>query len=204
MSNQSPSLIFALTACLSLVLLSAGSTLAAEAGQTVELPAPTQTGGKPLMEALMDRQSERKFGLAPLTDQQLADVLWAAVGINRPGDNKRTSPTAMNRQDVDVYALTAKGAFRYDALKHALEVVTEGDQTAISGAPLCLVFVTPNDSITSGLNVGYCSQNVYLYAASEGISTVAKTSADRPVLQGLLNLTEEQFVILVQPVGPRP
>ena len=194
------SLALALILGAGFIFTDAGPAVAAE---TVALPPATQTGGRPLMEALMDRRSERAFG-SELTEQQIADVLWAAVGVNRPQDNKRTSPTAKNRQDVDVYALTKQGAFRYNALKHELEILAEGDQTAVLGAPLGLVFVAPDESVISGLNVGYCSQNVYLYAASEGLNTVAKATADRPVLQKLLKLDSGRAIILVQPVGPRP
>jgi hypothetical protein len=38
----------------------------------------------------------------------LANLLWAAFGINRPESGHRTAPSAMNRQEIDVYVITAK------------------------------------------------------------------------------------------------
>ncbi len=48
------------------------------------LPAPQTDGGKPLMQALKDRHSTREFSSEKLSPQVLANLLWAAFGINRP------------------------------------------------------------------------------------------------------------------------
>ena len=171
----------------------------------IKLPAPDTSGGRPLMAALNDRRSERSFGPAALSDQQTAEILWAAVGVNRPEDgNRRTSPTAMNRQDVEVYALTAKGAFHYNALKHELEYIKVNDQSGLLGAPLGLVFTAPADSAAAGINVGFCSQNVYLYAASEGLNSIVKITVDREALAKVLDLGEDRQIVAVQLIGPKP
>lgn len=181
------------------------SPLCTAEGDVIKLPPVAQSGGQPLMEALWNRRSNRDFTSQSVTPQQLSEIVWAALGVNRPEDgHKRTSPTARNRQDVELYVLNADGAFYYDALKHELKTLAEGDQTALLGAPLGLVFIAPADNAARGLNVGYCSQNVYLYAASAGLNTVAKTSADRPALSELLQLPEGWELVLVQLVGPRP
>lgn len=198
MNKFLPVLALALSLLISSPVLAAGE-------EAVKLPAPNLTGGRPLMAVLNDRRSDRDFKPEALSEQQMADILWAAVGVNRPGDDPhRTAPTAKNRQDVEVYALTAKGAFLYDALKHELKPVAAGDQTAILGAPLGLAFVTPVDSKWAGANVGFSSQNVYLYAASEGLNTVVKGTFDEKALKELLKLPEGKMVVLVQPVGLRP
>ncbi len=67
------------------------------------LPPPRKTGGMPLMEALAARHSSRSFAERPLDPQMLSDLLWAAYGINRPGEGGRTAPSAINAQEVDVY-----------------------------------------------------------------------------------------------------
>jgi len=64
--------------------------------QDVKLPIPDRSGGKPLMEALNQRRSTRTFQEKELSLQQLSNLLWAANGFNR--DDKRTAPTANNRQ----------------------------------------------------------------------------------------------------------
>lgn len=180
--------------------------LLAQGERIIKLPPPDLSGGRPLMAVLKDRRSDRDWKLEEaLSQQQVAEILWAAVGVNRAGqDNRRTAPTAKNSQDAEVYALTAEGAFLYDALKHELRLVAEGDQRALLDAPLGLVFVTSLGNKWAGANVGFSSQNVYLYAASEGLNTVVRGTFDQKALTDLLKLPGDKTVMLVQPVGLRP
>ncbi len=185
--------------------------------QLVPLPKPQTQGGKPLMQALSERKSAREFGSQKLEDQVLSNLLWAAFGINRP-DGRRTAPSGMNRQEIDIYAITADGAYMYDAKQHALKVVATGDLRAQAGtqpyakdAPLNLIFVADRskmgktndeDWLTfSGADTGFISQNVYLFCASEGLVTVVRASVDRAVLGRVLALSPEQRIVLAQSVG---
>jgi len=75
-----------------------GSVLAARGGSArqlapVSLPAPQTEGGKPLMQALKLRATARAFAPDPLPPQTLANLLWAAWGVNRPQEGKRTAPS---------------------------------------------------------------------------------------------------------------
>ncbi len=56
--------------------------------QDIKLPEPEKKGGKPLMEALNERQTTREFSDKKLDDQTLSNLLWAAYGFNR--ENMRT------------------------------------------------------------------------------------------------------------------
>ncbi|MBI4893923.1 MAG: SagB/ThcOx family dehydrogenase [Acidobacteria bacterium] len=189
------------------VLCAAAAWLAAG-----ELPPPVTSGGKPLMEALKARQSGREFSPRKLPEQTLSNLLWAAWGVNRPEKGGRTAPSAMNRQEVDLYAVTAEGAFLYDAKKHALQAVAAGDLRALAGtqgfvkdAPLNLVLVADTaksgDLTYAAISAGAISQNVYLYCASEGLSTVVRASVDRPALEKALRLRPEQKILVAQTVG---
>lgn len=79
--------------------------------------------------------------------QDLSDLLWAAAGINRPESGKRTSPTAMNKQEIDVYVCLQEGAYLYHPKANSLEPVTKedlrpavgGGQGFVATAPVCLV-----------------------------------------------------------------
>jgi nitroreductase len=53
----------------------------------------------------------------------------------------------------------------------------------------------------AGISTGYISQNIYLFAASEGLGTVARGSFKGDELSKALRLSDKQTVILVQPVG---
>ena len=90
--------------------------------QDIKLPEPQKTGGMPLMEALAARQSQRTFSAKPLSNQQLADLLWAAFGVNR-ADGKRTAPSARNGQEVDIYVALPSGLYLYQAKSNTLEQI---------------------------------------------------------------------------------
>ncbi len=168
----------------------------------IALPAPDKTGGMPLMAALNARRSERSFKSQPLSEKQLANVLWSAVGVNRPKGTYRTTPTSHNYQDLYVYFLNENGAFRYDAIGHQLELLTPGSQTRAAGAPLLLAYVAPTDSEAAAYNTGFAGMSVYLYAASEGLSSIVKGSFDRQKLTELFKLGDDKKIHLIQLVGP--
>src|SRR5512135_564560 len=86
----------------------------------ITLPPPQTDGGKPLMQALALRATSRSFASDPLPQQTLSNLLWAAWGINRKADGKRTAPSARNWQETTVVALTAAGAYAYDAAANTL------------------------------------------------------------------------------------
>jgi SagB-type dehydrogenase family enzyme len=184
----------------------------------ITLPAPRMEGGKPLMQTLKERQSARSFTTKTLPIQVMADLLWAAFGINRPDSGKRTAPSARNWQEVDVYAIMKDAAYLYDAKANVLKAVAKGDlrkltgtQEFVSTAPLNLVFVadmarmkgsSPEDqALYCGADVGFISQNVYLFCASEGLATVVRGSVDRDALAKALNLPAQKKIILAQTVG---
>ncbi len=185
----------------------------------LSLPAPRMEGGRPLMQALKDRQSSRAFSTKKLPAQVLADLLWAAAGINRPDSGKRTAPSARNWQEVEVYAVMEEGAYLYDAKANHLKAIAKGDlrklagrQDFVASAPLNLVYVADATKMTGssageeralyqGADTGFISQNVYLFCASEGLATVVRAMVDRKALAEALKLPEQKKITLVQTVG---
>jgi hypothetical protein len=51
--------------------------------KVIKLPDPQLDKGKPLMQALKERQSTRIYGEREISLQEMANLLWAADGINR-------------------------------------------------------------------------------------------------------------------------
>ena len=100
--------------------------------KSIQLPKPQTDGGKPLMQALKDRKTSREFSSEKLPMQILSNMLWAACGVNRE-DGKRTAPTAMNKQEIDVYVAMAEGLYLYDAKANILVGVLAGDIRAATG-----------------------------------------------------------------------
>lgn len=172
----------------------------------VKLPAPDLTGGMPLMQAMKERKTERAFSTEALDDQTLSDILWTAWGYNRP--DKRTIPTARNRQNMEVYVLKADGAFRYDARANSLIPVTAQDlrpfaakQDFVLNAPVTLLFVADEDDKYAGMHAGSAYQNVGLYCASKGLYNVVRGMIDRDALAKALGIEDEDDIIISQTVG---
>lgn len=182
------------------------------------LPAPQTDGGKPLMQALKERHSTREFSSAKLPPQVISNLLWAAFGINRPEIGKRTAPSAMNWQEIDVYVATAEGLYVYNAQKNTLDPILAEDvreaagvQSFVKDAPVNLIYVadfakTGNASIEdrnfyTAADVGFIAQNVYLFCASEGLAVVVRGSVDRTALAKLMKLRSNQKILLAQTVG---
>jgi len=184
----------------------------------ISLPIPQMDGGKPLMQALKDRRTSRAFSGEELSIQELSDMLWAAFGVNRSETGKRTAPSAVNWQEIDIYVATADGLYLYDASPHVLRPILREDIGALTGlqsfvkkAPVNLIFVADyskmgqasdeDKDFYSAANTGFISQNVYLYCASQGLATVVRGLIDRPALAEAMGLKSDQKVILAQTVG---
>ena len=181
--------------------------ISAFAADEIKLPAPQKSGGMSVREALSSRRTVRKFQDKELSLQQIADMLWSANGVNRP-DGKRTAPSALNRQNILVYAALKDGAYLYDPHKHALIKVSDKDLRRSCGrftAPCYIVLVgdLSKDSreIAAAVNGGYVSQNIYLAATANGLGTCAMGSiADKKELVKELKLGKNT-PYLVHPVG---
>lgn len=197
-------LVPTLAACLLCAALPAGA-------ETLTLPAPDIRGGKALMQALNERHSARRFSPRPLSDKLLGDLLWAACGVNRP-DGRRTIPTALNRQDIEIYVLRGDGAWLYDASRHALKRAAEDDLRGFLGAqafareaPVTLLYVSDTDKNGNGLyaamHAGSAYQNVGLFCASAGLNNVVRASHDAEALAKGLNLPAHKHIVVSQSLG---
>jgi nitroreductase len=161
---------------------------------------------------LNNRHSSRSFEKTNLSEQDLSNLLWAAWGYNRPDKGKRTAPSSMNKQEITVYCAMEKGLYLYNAKEHVLELVLDediraktGSQLFVGSAPLNLVYVADTKKQTSekssASNVGFISQNVYLFCASEGLNTVVRGWFDSNKLHKAMKLKKQQSIILCQTVG---
>jgi len=182
------------------------------------LPPPARSGGLPLLEALRKRQSQRDFAQGALSDQQLSDLLWAAGGINRPELGGRTTPSAMNAQELRIYAALPQGLFLYAPATHALDCIAASDVRPVTGyqdfvddAALDLVYVADHARMTlvsarqreayAFAAAGAAAQNVYLYCASAGLATVVRAWFNREALSDAMGLGNDEQLLLTQTVG---
>jgi len=189
----------------------------AEELKPIPLPAPQTEGGKPLMQALKQRRTIRDLKPDKLPAQMLANLLWAGFGINRPENGRRTAPSAMNSQEVDLYVALPEGLYVYEGKPHQLQPVLDKDlraktsgQPFATNAPVVLIYVADLPRLTkakpeqrgfyAAIDTGCISQNIYLCCASEGLATVVY-DLDRAPLAAAMKLRPEQSIILAQAVG---
>lgn len=208
-----------MTGLVVLTMLLAGGIMNAQEMKTIKLPAPALKNDKLFMQTVKERKSSREFSDKELSQQDLSNLLWCANGVNRPENGMRTSPSVMNKQDVDVYAVLKDGIFLYDAKAHELVPVVSGDYRKNTGmqpyvgiAPLNLVYVSDLSKfdfvkerepkvMTAAIDAGHCSQNVYLYGAAANLAVVTRTSIDKTKMAEILKLKPEQLIIMAQTVG---
>jgi SagB-type dehydrogenase family enzyme len=188
-----------------------------DASETIVLPEPQKKGGIPLMEGISKRRSDREFASQELPLPLLSNLLWAAYGVNR-ADGHRTAPSALDAQEIDVYVALPSGAYLYDATAHQLKLIVSSDLRSITGyqdfvddAPLDLVFVADYSRMKlvpvalresyASVAAGAISQNVYLFAAGNGLATVIRAWIDRESIANALGLSHDHQVLLSQTVG---
>ncbi|HYA15020.1 MAG TPA: SagB/ThcOx family dehydrogenase [Syntrophales bacterium] len=193
------------------------NTVLAEEQKPIQLSKP-QMDSNPLMQLLAKRNSSRAFSSESLPVNILSNMLWAAFGINRPESGKRTAPSANNRQEIDIYVATATGLYLYDAKSDLLKPILAGDIRGLTGiqayvkdAAVNLIYVADYSKMSSlsdevkliyaAAGTGFISENVYLYCASEGLSTVIRAGIDRIALAKVMGLRPDQRIILAQSVG---
>lgn len=123
--------------------------------EPMALPKPTFEGCRELFEALKVRHTSRNISAKEISLQTLADILWAAQGVNREkgpfGGHGRTAGSASNSQEIRMYVLLAEGTYLYEPEPHRLAPVAAGDlrrlaigrrqQDAGADAPVRLVYV---------------------------------------------------------------
>lgn len=205
-----------------LAAILSGSAIIPLAAQDIKLPDPDKTGGIPLMQALNARQTTRSFTKDSLSLQQLSELLWAAFGINRPDQGKRTAPSAMNWQEIDIYVTLPGGTYVYVAEQHTLKFINNADlrkatgsQGFVADAALNIVYVADlgkrgfkegaevkdQDLFMTYSDAAFIAQNVYLYCASAGLGCVVRGSVPQNNLPKDMGLRSNQRIILAQTVG---
>ncbi len=99
---------------------------------TVKLPEPRRTSATSLEQALLGRQAPRRFGAAPLTLEEVGQLLWAAQGIT--GTGRRAAPSAGALYPIEVILVAADvtglppAVYRYRPATNDLVRIAEGDR----------------------------------------------------------------------------
>lgn len=189
------------------------------ADKVIKLPQPNLNRAGSVMKALSERHSTREFAQKALSLADLSDLLWAANGINRKDSGKRTAPSALNKQDVDVYVVLPEGSYLYDAKSHVLNLVAEGDhrdavaggQAFVKSAPVSLVLISDlsrfgdakneRTRLMGAMDAGIVSQNISIFCSAAKLATVPRASMDSEQLKKVLKLKDTQIPMMNHPVG---
>jgi hypothetical protein len=184
----------------------------------IALPEPDRTSGLPLMGALWQRKSTRKFDDQTLPPTRLSELLWAAAGVNRAQGAGRTAPSPHGENVIDVYAALPSGLYRYNPVHHYLQLKLAADVRSLTGyqdfvgmAPLDIVYVANHGRMLdvppklretfAAAAAGAMAQNVYLYCASAGLGAVIRGWLNRRQLAEHMSLNEDEEPIFSQTIG---
>lgn len=173
-----------------------------------------------IQQILEQRHAVRAYTNEPVGDDVVMDILWAANGVSRK-DGRRTAPSAVNAQDIDLYVCTEEGAFKYIPQPAALEKVTDRDirplfmaqNEYMKQAPLSILLVSDqtkfgeprpgNRNLYFGfIDAGLVSENISLYCTAIGLGTVCcGPRMEIEEIQKALGLSEQHIPIVYHPIG---
>lgn len=209
------------------VLADTASSLAQDM-EPIALAKPQTEGGKSMLSAVSERRTIRNISSEKLPPQVLSNLLWAAFGVNRQqgpfGGPGRTAASASNSQEIDLYVDLHEGVYLYDAIAHRLKPIVAGDFRRRSGrraaarAPVNIFYVVDIAKYAKapfqepGLKdpevqkshyyvaTGLIAQNVYLFAASQGLAAHFHNCDKRNTPKDF-KLRPDQRVLFAQTVG---
>ncbi len=188
--------------------------------QNIKLPAPQKDGGENILKTIAIRQSDRSFKDGDISMQDLSTILWAGFGYTR-GD-KRTAPTARNRQDITLYVFLEKGIYLWNAKDNVLELIKKGDYRRDTDRPNGFAGKVTNIAIVSDLekfdvekdhhraftfgamSAAYVSENMYLAVdgLKKNLGTVVRYGERQEKdLADIIGLGKFQKLLLFQTVG---
>jgi len=170
--------------------------------QEIKLPQPDISS--PLMKLIDTRATLRNISTKPVSLDILSNILWSAFGTN--SHNTRTIPTGKNEQDLKVFVIYENKVWLYDGINNLLKPYSEVDlmpylakQDFVNNAPIHLIYAGGNHYAMAHSGSAY--QNVYLYAAEKGLSTVIRGYFDAEEVKKALNLPDNEVVTYHQVIG---
>lgn len=193
----------------------------------IKLPPPRQDSEVSVERALRERRSIREFGDAPITLEQLSQLLWAAQGTtSRQGF--RTAPSAGALYPLELYVLAGNvdglpaGLFRYRPRDHSLLSVASDDrrkkmqraalgQEWVGHNAVLIVFCSVDSRTTAKygrrgvryihIEVGHAAQNIMLQVQALGLGSAVVGAFDDDSVAKILELPENERPLYLLPVG---
>lgn len=173
-----------------------------------------------LLDAMVRRGSVRDLSGEPLTDQELAALLWSAQGVSTPG-GARTVPSAGALYPLEMYVVTDEGVLHYVPKTASVEIRTDPEAKAvlaeaISNVPASraygIVVITGVPARITGkytergirymwMEAGHAAQNLLLAAAALGLGAVTIGAFDDGGVSRALGISDQETPLYLIPVG---
>lgn len=195
---------------------------------TLPLPEPRFDSDVSVEQALLQRRSVRDYRDAPLTLDEISQLLWAAQGITEPTRGFRTSPSAGATYPLETYLVAgtveavSAGVYRYDPAENKLMEVRDGDiraelasaalgQRFIEEAAISIVLSAVYERTTNRygdrgiryvhMEAGHAAQNLYLQAVALDLGMVVVGAFHDDQVGNILRLPGEERPLYIIPVG---
>jgi SagB-type dehydrogenase family enzyme len=193
----------------------------------IKLPEPKYEGRMAVELALRERRSIREYQKAPLTLEEVSQLLWAAQGITHHW-GLRTAPSAGALYPLEMNLVAGQltglpgGVYRYHPKGHELARVVEGDkraelalaalgQSCVRDAAVVLVISAVYERTTRKygdrgiryvhMEVGHAAQNVALQAVALNLGAVMVGAFRDAEVKRVLQLGTGEEPLYLLPVG---
>ncbi|HOL48644.1 MAG TPA: SagB/ThcOx family dehydrogenase [bacterium] len=179
-------------------------------------------------EALLKRRSIREYKDEALTIKEVSQILWSAQGITEPKKKFRTAPSAGAIFPLNIYLVVnkveniEKGIYKYLPETHEIIQFLNEDkrediykaclqQSCIKNGAIIIVITGNFEKIKKRysergvrytyIEVGHCSQNIYLQCVSLNLGTVAVGAFYDEEVKKILKLPDEEEPLYLMPIG---
>jgi hypothetical protein len=194
--------------------------------QDIPLKEPQAKIGMDLFDAIKARAAGRNFVKRDIPVADLSTILWAGNGLKGAdavsGASKagRTIPYSGDNAYVNVYVLTATGAYLYDPDAKILKQVSKGDSRAqitpefIPTSSLMLLFTYDFAKAPAFLKsnpelfremangtAGYAAENIALAAAAYKLGSIVMYNIKPPAAMTAAKLGKDESPLFIMQVG---
>ncbi|UCG85923.1 MAG: SagB/ThcOx family dehydrogenase [Gemmatimonadota bacterium] len=200
-----------------------------EKREVIRLIDPSTEGAMSVEAALHARRSVREYDDAPLTLNEVSQLMWAAQGITHP-DGLRTAPSAGALYPLNLHLVVGRvegigpGVYRYRSTGHSLVKVAEGDrrcdlaaaalkQEQIERCAVVIVLSAVYERVVgkygargvcyAHMEVGLAAENVHLQVVALGLGTVMVGAFEDETVQDILGMVSNEKPLVLMPVGRR-
>ncbi len=194
---------------------------------TIDLPQPRLHSSVSVEQALLNRRSVREYADAPLTLEEVSQLLWAAQGLTAEWGG-RTAPSAGALYPLELHLVVgnvsdlAPGVYRYWPSGHRL-VKRRGEdlrgplaeaalgQASVREGAIDIVIAAVYERTTGKYGVrgdryvhmeaGHATQNLYLQATSLDLGMVTIGAFYDDQVREILGLPDDEAPLYIVPVG---